>query len=506
MEKKKNGFGTSIGFELATVGSAVGLGNIWGFPYKTSANGGAAFLFVYLLCIFLIGAVAMLAEFLIGRRAEANPVTAYKQLSPHLGFFGLLAVVIPVLIICYYYVLGGYTVRYTLSSFSGAPSFPVFAGNIGDVLLHTMIFALLGFSIIAAGVRGGIERTSKILLPTMLMSLILIICFSLSLGEGVRDGLRYYLKPDFSALTWSGVLTAMGQAFFSLSLGCGVMITYGSYTGRRVRLNHSVIMICLMDGILTFIVGLAIFPALFHYASVSGLSVLDLGSGGIGLIFITLPMVFKDMHAAGQILSLLFFGMTVIAALTSVISIVEVVTQYIIQRFRVYRTYAALGVTLACFAVSAAVAVSLGSSLNGGHTLQVFGRNLLELLDQMTNTVLMPFCALAACLCAGWKLNLKEELQSANALGFTGFMMKIVTPFLIILVEYFGLKDLIASGGAGVLVCACVVLLLTIIAYFAFSIRRDTGVNRYEADVDAEEAVRRKSGLKRGWHHKDEAV
>lgn len=175
MDQKRNGFGTRIGFELAAAGSAVGLGNLWGFPYKASANGGAAYLFVYLACIFLVGAVAMLAEFYIGRRSKANPVSAFKSVSPGWGWIGLLAVVIPALIMCYYFVLGGYTVKYALNSFVGnSGRFQSFAGNVGDVILHTVVFALVALAIVTAGVRSGIEKSAKLLLPTMLVILIVI--------------------------------------------------------------------------------------------------------------------------------------------------------------------------------------------------------------------------------------------------------------------------------------------------------------------------------------------
>ena len=426
MEKKVSGFGTRIGFELAAAGSAVGLGNIWGFPYKTSANGGAAYLVVYLLCILFIGAVAMRAEFRIGRHARANPVSAMKQISPAFGCFGLLAVIIPVLIMCYYFVLGGCTVKYALNSFSGnAGHFSQFTANTGDVILHTVLFSLAALAIVSAGVRGGIEKSSKILIPTMLVCLIVISCFTLMLGEGVEEGLAFFLKPDFSALTWYGVLSAMGQAFFSLSLGCGAMITYGSYTSRNVNLVRSTAMICLIDAVITFMIGLAIFPALFHYTAVSGTPADELGMGGIGLVFITMPLVFEEMPYLGSCLSLLFFGLTAIAALTSVVSILEVVTQFVMQCYRVYRAHAALLITAFCILFSVPVGLSLAGSLNGSSFLVFFGRNLLELLDVITNTLLMPLCAFAACLAASWAL--KEKLSV-----FSNLMMKFFTPLLIL--------------------------------------------------------------------------
>ncbi|MBQ9249425.1 MAG: sodium-dependent transporter [Oscillospiraceae bacterium] len=522
MAKKKSGFGTNIGFELAAVGSAVGLGNLWGFPYKTSANGGAAYLFVYLACILLIGAVAMLSEFILGRRARANPVSAFKAVSPGWGWAGLLAVLIPALIMCYYFLLGGFTVKYALNSFVGnAGNFQRFAANTGDVLLHTVIFALLALAVIRSGVRAGIERWAKILLPTMLVILVVILCHALLLGEGVADGLAFYLRPNFAALSGAGVLSAMGQAFFSLSLGCGAMIAYGSYTGRRVDLLRSTAVICLVDSLLTFLVGLAVFPALFHYAAVSGAAAEELGMGGIGLLFITLPLVFEDMPFLGRTLSLLFFAMTAIAALTSVISILEVVTQFVLQRYKVFRGRAAALITGVCVLLSIPVGVSLGASLNGGAALNIFGRNLLELLDMLTNTLLMPFCALLACLAVGWKLDTAAELSRLRpgGLGQSGLlraMLRYGTPLLIVVIELFGAADIVypmtggarrfSADGLGVVTLAAGLVLLCVLLYFARLRRRDTGDNRVEALLDEQEAARRLAGPERGWYREEAQV
>lgn len=517
MGKKKAGFGTSIGFELAAAGSAVGLGNLWGFPYKTSAFGGAAYLFVYLACILLVGAVAMLAEFAIGRNARANPVSAYKSISPRLGWLGLAAVVIPALIMCYYLVLGGYTVKYSLNSFAGnGGMFYQFAGNVGDVILHTAVFALLALAVITAGVRSGIEKTSKILMPTMLVILVIMITFSLFLGEGVAEGLAFYLKPDFAALSWDGALSAMGQAFFSLSLGCGAMICYGSYAGKKVNLLRSTGVICLLDSILTFMVGLAIFPAVFHYAAVSGAPVSKMGMGGVGLMFITLPIVFEDMNIIGSTLSMLFFAMAAIAALTSIISLLEVVTQFVIQKFRLYRTKAAVLVSGVCLALSVPVGISLGADLNGGSVLTLFGKNLLELLDMMTNTVLMPLCALFACIAVGWLMDperVKTEIAPNSPGGLNRLlrvMMKYVAPLLIIVIEIFGVMDIVipetdgvrrfSPDGFGLVAAAYAVLILCALVYFLFLKNRETGTNADEAAVDALEAERRKAEPKRGWY------
>jgi len=320
----------------------------------------------------------------------------------------------------------------------------------------------------------------------------------------VQEGLAYYLRPDFSKLTGSGILSAMGQAFFSLSLGCGAMITYGSYSGKQVDLARSTAVVCILDGVLTFMVGLAVFPALFHYAAVSGSSLSELGMGGTGLMFLTLPMVFEDLGVGGQILSLLFFTMAAIAATTSVISILEVVTQFIIQRHRVARTRAVCVVTLVCVALSVPVGLSLGMSLNGNAGLQLFGANLLELLDQITNTLLMPFCALLACVAVGWKLPKAERFT-----GFSGAMLRVVTPALIVVIGVFGALDLVfpvsdgarafSSDGFAVVGIACAIIVLCVVAYQLFLRDRDTGSNADEAEANTLRREKLSAGLQRGW-------
>ncbi|MCF0136999.1 MAG: sodium-dependent transporter [Oscillospiraceae bacterium] len=502
MSNNKTGFGTRTGFALAAAGSAIGLGNLWGFPYKVSANGGSAYLFVYIACILLLGAVAMTAEFSLGRFGRANTVSTFKKLSPKLGWAGLLAVLIPFLIMCYYYVLGGFSLKFALNSFAGNKgNFHSFAGNYGDVILHSFLFAFIAFIIVAAGVRKGIERTAKILMPTVIFFLILIAMVSLTLGEGVSEGIAYYLRPDFSQLNASSVLSAMGQAFFSLSLGCGVMIAYGSYSGEKVSITGATAAVCIIDVVITFLMGFAVFPAVFHYSAVTGISLSELGLGSFGLMFVTMSMVFEDIPYIGNIISLLFFSMAAIAAVTSVISLLEVVTQFIIQRYRVFRSRAALFISLICFLLSIPVAFSLGSSLNGTETVSLFGHNLFEYLDITTNTLLMPLCALMSCVAAS------KLIKRGGALsrGYFPVMVKFITPALIIVIEIFGIIDLIApggsfsAGGCGIVVTALVLVALCIAVYFGFFEKQRTGCNEDELKIDAEEAVRRKTGLPRGW-------
>lgn len=452
MEKKKVGFASGIGFILAAAGSAVGLGNLWGFPYKTSQNGGAAFVLIYVACVLLIGFVTMLSEIYLGRRAQANPMTAYKMIHKNLGWCGLVAIVIPAFIICYYSVLGGWTTKYALNSFSGnAGIVGTFSVNTGEVILYTAIFLVLSMMIIMGGVKDGIEKASKVLMPVLFLILVAIAVYALTLGSGVREGLSFYLKPDFSGITFKSVLVAMGQAFYSLSLGMGIMITYGSYTGKEVNLVRSTAMICIFDTLVALIAGLAIFPSVAHFDPAL------LGSSkGVALMFIILPQVFESMGGVGQVVSFAFFVMVDIAAITSVVSLIEVVTQFVIQKFHAHRKRAALIVAGVCFLVSIPIGISLGHvAILEEASPALFGLDWLTFFDEVTNTVLMPVCALFSCIVVGWFITPRRAVAEIEAGGtpMAGWLKKVyavmirfVTPALILIVEIGGLQSEIAAG------------------------------------------------------------
>lgn len=506
--KKRNGFASGIGFILAAAGSAVGLGNLWSFPYKTSANGGAAFVFVYILSVIIIGSIVMIAEIYLGRRAQANPVTAYKKSNKHLGWLGFFAIIIPFLIICYYSVLGGYTVKYALNSFpesiatQNSSILEAFTGNVGEVVLFTAIFMVLALVVVMAGVKGGIEKASKVLMPALFVLLLVIVVYCLFLGEGVSDGLKYYLNPDFSALGFKGVLAAMGQAFYSLSLGMGIMVSYGSYTGKKVKIGNSVLMICLFDTLVAFLAGLAIFPSIYHYQAIMGGT---LKTSGTKLLFVSLPLVFDNLGTLGHIASLFFFGMVVIAALTSVISLLEVVTQFVIQKFKIHRKISILIVTGICFAVSIPVSISLGMVYNDNMAFTVFGQDLLTYFDDVTNAVLMPVCALGSCVAIGWFIDKKftfNPMQTFKTLSEDGLnigkfgkpftvMVKYVTPILIILIETMGVIDFLGKGSYGicVVITAVVLLLIAIAVYYLFFVNKETGYNSDEIDIAIEASL-----------------
>ena len=488
--KKKVGFASSLGFILAAAGSAVGLGNIWAFPYKTSQNGGAAFVLMYVVCVIFIGFVTMLTEIFIGRRAAANPVSAYKKINPNFGWCGLVAIIIPTFITCYYSVLGGWTTKFAANSFNGnAGILATFSVNTGEVVFYTVVFVALAAIIIACGVEAGIERMSKVLMPILFLIVVSVAVYSLTLGEGVKEGLAFYLKPDFSVINFKSVLAAMAQAFYSLSIGMGILLTYGSYTGREINIVKSTAMICIFDTIVALLAGLAVFPAVAHFdPSLLG------SSKGIALIFIILPQVFDSMGFAGKLVSFAFFVMVAIAALTSVMSLIEVATQFVIQKFKANRKLSAVIVAILCFLVSIPISISLGHvAILEESSPTLFGLDWLTFFDEVTNTVLMPVCALFACIAIGWYVrpeNAVAELESEGThfprwlSKFYCVMIRFITPALIIIVELGGLVSEIQSGNIAVIVFAYALIAVCVAVYFIFFKNSYTGTNADEKVKD----------------------
>ena len=513
VDKKRNGFASGLGFILAAAGSAVGLGNLWGFPYKTGANGGAAFVFVYIICVLLMGSIALVAEMYLGRRAQANPVTAYKKANKNLGFVGVLVIIIPFLIICYYSVLGGWTFKFAVNSFqpiqdaanNGTNFFSSFSSNAFEPVFYTLVFLLIAGVIIMAGVKGGIEKASKVLMPMLFILLVAVAIYCLCLGDGVLQGLNFYLNPDFSKLGFDGVLAAMGQAFYSLSLGMGIMVSYGSYTDNKIKIGKSIAMIAVFDTLVALIGGLAIFSA------VGALQPELLGTGNLGgvtLMYMVLPKIFGQMGGIGQLVSFFFFAMVVIAALTSVISLLEVATQFVIQKFKIPRKKATIILGIVCFIVSIPIAWSVGGAFNGA--INLFGFDLLTFLDEMTNTILMPMGALFSCLAIGWFVgdykNFKQRINPLHTyrelskdgldIGWFGkifaFMVKYVGPLLILFIEIFGIIGKVNDNGVSywwVIIFSAILIIASVIVYFVFFKNANTGCNADELDI-AEKAIK----------------
>ena len=498
LTSKKGGFSSGLGFILASAGSAIGLGNLWGFPFKTAQNGGAAFVFIYVACVIFIGSITMICEIFLGKRAQANPISAFKKIGKNLGWIGVVAIFVPTVIVCYYSVLGGYTVTFTANAFTGkAGKLGEYSSSAWTVILFSAVFIAFALAVVMAGIKGGIEKASKVLMPMLFILLLAVVIFVLCLGEGVKEGVAYYLIPDFSKVTFGSVLSAMGQAFYSLSLGMGTMIVYGSYTDKEINIVKSTGMICIFDTLVALLAGLAIFPAVFHFASVEGVDVSTLNLNGMMLMFETLPKVFESIGFLGNIIEFVFFAMVVIAAVTSVISILEVSSQFVIQAFKGSRKRTTVVVALGTFALSIPIGISLGHSLNGVAKMTVFGLDWLSFLDVMTNTILMPVCALLSCVAVGWFIGVPRTMAELNADGTSfgrlqkavGVMIKYVVPVLIAVIEVFGLKDLVfpngvfSGNGLGIALTSYSLFGVLIAVYFLFFKNRETGTNADEMDV-----------------------
>ena len=428
-------FGSRIGVILASAGSAVGLGNIWRFPTEVGRNGGAAFILVYVGFVLFLALPVMVSEFVIGRASKSNTVDAYRTLAPRTpwvvaGFMGVLA---GFLVLSFYSVVAGWTMHYAVSSLlcrlsAGHDFGAEFNAFIAHPLLpigYLAAFLLLTHMVVARGVQEGIERYSKWMMPLLFIIILVLVGCSLNM-PGAGDGLRFLLRPDFSKVTWPVVLSAIGQAFFSLSVGIGCMITYASYFGSSMRLAPSAMHVCLIDTLVAVTSGFIIFPAVF---SVPGLSV----DAGPGLVFITLPNVFNaafaHIPAVGYVFSLLFYVLLLLAALTSSISMHEICTAFIHEKHGLSRSRAAWVVTLLCFMGGALCALSFGS-LRG---LTIHGMGFFALFDYLTAKFFMPLGGILITLFVGWRM---QRSQVMEELTNGGTCSRIVARLLFFLIRW----------------------------------------------------------------------
>ncbi len=418
-------WGSKFGFILAAAGSAIGLGNIWRFPTVTGENGGAAFVIVYLVCVLLIGVPIMLAEFAIGRRARSDPMGAFHKLAPGTPwrFVGALGVLTGLIILSYYSVVAGWTLKYVILTLTGAlqgadpdairATFTDFIQSGQSVTSYHLLFMVLTVWIVTGGIQGGIERAAKVLMPLLLLLLLLLVLRSVTL-PGAREGLLFYLKPDFGKITFSVVLAALGQAFFSLSLGMGAMITYGSYISEDEDLVSSAVSVSCFDSLIAILAGFAIFPALF---SVPGLS----PDAGPGLIFVVLPNIFNAIPL-GHVFGALFFVLLAIAALTSSISLLEVTVAYAIDQLHWTRTKAALVMGLLVFVFGVPSALSNGA-------VPAFS-GVLDVVDRYFGNISLVLGALLLSLFVGWKWGITDALAEIGQ-GRPRFIMAATWGFLI---------------------------------------------------------------------------
>ena len=403
----RGNFGSKIGVVLAAAGSAVGLGNVWRFPTEVGQNGGAAFILIYLACILFIGVPVMVSEFVIGRHTHANTITAYRKLAPgtwwRIG--GIEGVFVSFFIFSYYIIVSGWTLHYTVASFLNHLSagqdykvhFNQFVTNPWEPVLYAVVFMLMVHVIIVRGVQNGIERFSKLMMPMLLLIIaVLVICsFSMS---GFTDGVTFLLKPDFSKVTPKVVLSAVGQAFYSLSLAMGCLCTYASYFGPKTNLMKTAMSVSLIDTSVAILCGFIIFPAVFSVPGVEA-------NEGPGLVFITLPHVFNiafhNVPLIGYLFSGLFYVLLLLSALTSAMSLHEPVTAYIHEEWHVSRKVAAWMVTAGCMTLGVACSLSMGV-WNG---FQIGGMCLFDLFDFISAKIILPLGGIIICLFVGWKLD-----------------------------------------------------------------------------------------------------
>ena len=442
----RDNFSGRYGFIAAAAGSAIGLGNIWKFPYITGVYGGSAFIIVYLVCIALIGLPVMLSEITAGRRAQKGVFGAYKTLAPGTPWFfsGYMGIAAAFLILSFYGVVAGWTLEYVVKSLTGAFSGKtpeqigaMFSGFISQPLRPVCWqagFMMLTGAIVAAGVKNGIERYSKILMPVLLVLLVFLCARALTL-EGASKGLAFLFKPDFSKLSGQGVLAALGHAFFSLSLGMGALVTYGSYVKKDENLASLAFQITIADTVIALLAGIAIFPAVFAFGIKP--------AAGPGLVFVTLPNVFQQMPL-GSIFALLFFSLLAIAALTSSISILEVVVAHLVEDFRVSRKTATLSMTLVITLFGIPSALSFGPLSD----VTLFGASFFATADHLASNILLPLGGMCIALFVGWKLarrDVADELTNSGTLGagyLTTFLFlaRIAAPAAITAVFLHGLK------------------------------------------------------------------
>lgn len=445
IKNNRANFGSKIGVILASAGSAVGLGNIWRFPYEAGNHGGAAFIFIYLACVLILGIPIMVSEFLIGRRSQANTAGAYQKLAPgtHWRWVGRMGVLAGFLILGYYSVVAGWTLEFigeaAIGSFAGKTaadyisSFTAFSTNPWRPLVWLVLFLLSTHFIIVKGVEKGIEKSAKIMMP-MLFILLLILAVSSLLLPGAGTGVEFLLKPDWEKVDASVFLGAMGQAFFSLSLGMGCLCTYASYFKQDTNLTKTAFSVSLIDTFVAILAGLIIFPAAF--------SVGIQPDAGPSLIFITLPNVFQQAFSGVPLLayvsSVMFYVLLAVAALTSTISLHEVVTAYLHEEFHLSRKRAASLVTGGCIFLGVFCSLSLGV----GSEYTLFGLTLFDLFDFVTAKLMLPLGGLFIALFTGWYLDKKivwEEISNRGTLRLPFyklliFILKFIAPVAIVLI------------------------------------------------------------------------
>jgi len=446
MKGRREHWASRVGFILAAAGSAVGLGNIWRFPYMTGEHGGAAFIVIYLMAVFLLGYPLMVNETILGRASQRDPVGAFKVLAHKTPWWlvGALGVFTGFIILSYYVVVAGWSLAYIYKVIVAVMTpdinheavFKNHITGLWEPIVWAAVFMLLTIGIIASGVVNGIQRWSLILMPILFFIMIILIVRSITL-PGASEGLLYYLKPDFSEVSGRTFLAALAQAFFSLSLGMGVFITYGSYLKDKDDIPGSNAWIVGLDTLVALMAGFAIFPAVFALGFKPG--------AGPGLVFITLPAVFAQMPF-GLVFGILFFVLLAIAALTSAISLLEVVTAWLIDEKGLHRKKAAIWMGCVIFIVG--IPPALGYSVLSGVSFPGLGTDILDTYDWFANSVFLPVGGILAAIFTGYFWGTDKAIAEANK-GKAGlavgnlwrFLIRYVVPFLIAAIMIMGIYD-----------------------------------------------------------------
>lgn len=441
----RDSFSSSFGVLMALVGSAVGLGNIWRFPYMIGENGGAAFIIIYLLCAFLLSMPIMLSEFIMGRGGQRNMVESFKALAPNSKWYltGFLCMVTVFLILSFYSVVGGWSVNYFLKSltfaFTRTPDadfasvFGEFTANGPVSLIFTLVFYGFTALIVSFGIKGGIEKCSRIMMPILFFLILAMAVFSMCL-PGAADGVKYIFKPDFTLVTGKTVAAAMGQAFFSLSVGVGTICTYASYVSKNENILKCSVRTVLADTIFAIVAGCAIMPAVFAFGYNPG--------EGPGLVFITLPNLFAQMPAGG-IIGIVFFFSLIIAAFSSSISILEVIVSFVTERFKISRIRSILVISVFLILMAALNSLSQGPM----NDFRILGKELLSFCDYITANFMMTLGAMLFVLFVGWKIGrsgFMAEITNNGSIGLpkwiTGslfFLIRYVAPVVIVAIVIF---------------------------------------------------------------------
>ena len=458
MSSNRNSFSSSLGFILAAAGSAVGLGNIWRFPYLAAKDGGGLFLLVYIVLALTFGFTLLFSEIAIGRKTKQSSLTAYGKLNKGFGWLGGFSVIVPFLILPYYCIIGGWVLKYAVAFISGqgiaaaADGYfgAFYTGKVSPIIFDVIFLAATAF-VVFRGVNKGIESISKILMPALFILVIGIAIFSVTIsspetGRSGLEGLKLYFVPSFEGLTAKKflvvVMDAMGQLFYSISVAMGIMVTYGSYCKDKENMIKSVNRIEFFDTIVAILAGVMIIPAVYVFMGKEGMS------GGAGLMFVVIPKVFQQMGAIGQVIGAIFFIMVLFAALTSSISVLEAVVAGIMDKFGVSRKKATV--------IETVIALAIGIIICFGYNYFYFeitlpngaAAQILEIVDYISNNILMPVVAIGTCILIGWVVKPKIAIEEATKNGETFarkwlyiIMVKVVAPVLlaVLLLGSFGI-------------------------------------------------------------------